>query len=82
MNKRHKRVFHAFGPADALHGIRCQSCGYEAWSLTGNPARCRICGGLMVDEDMVDEDMEQMRRELGTARPVRDKEEDADYDVV
>lgn len=36
----------------------------------------------MVDEDMVDEDMEQMRRELGTARPVRDKEEDADYDVV
>jgi hypothetical protein len=36
----------------------------------------------MVDEDMVDEDIEQMRRELGTAQPVRDKEEEIDYDIV
>ena len=68
-----KRVFPALSPTDALHGIRCQSCGYEAWSWTGNPARCRICGGLMVDEDMVDEDIEQIRRELGTAQPVREE---------
>lgn len=27
----------------------------------------------MVDEDMVDEDIEQMRRELGTAQPVREE---------
>lgn len=68
-----RKSYKPFGPIDMLHGIRCQSCGYEAWSWTGNPARCRICGGLMVDEDMVDEDIEQMRRELGTAQPVREE---------
>ena len=68
-----RRIYKPFSPEDMRHGIRCQSCGYEAWSWTGNPARCRICGGLMEDEDMVDEDIEQMCRELGTAQPVREK---------
>ena len=77
-----RKNYKTFGPEDMLHGIRCQSCGYEAWSWTGNPARCRICGGLMIDEDMVDEDIEQIGRELGTAQPVRDKEEEIDYDIV
>lgn len=72
---KRRKSFRPFGPEDALHGLRCQKCGYEAWSTMGGQAYCRQCGGLMIDEDKVDEDIEIMRRELGTAYPVRKEEE-------
>lgn len=57
--------------------IRCQKCGSKKWSVNGSPAFCMDCGGVMLNEDQMNYEVDQMRLELGLARPLREVNYDA-----
>ena len=58
--------------------IRCRKCGSKKWSVNGSPAFCTDCGGVMLNEDQMNYEVDQMRLELGLARPLRE----VNYDAV